>query len=259
MTTSRCRSSSESGTSPGGPLFSSSAWRSSSRAVGHADVFPVAGFLRACSAAPKSCFHRHGDRPDVVLRLGDPLYRRDVDAVPVAQPRGNRCRVRFILPPDQVVRCESRFERATTRAPIHRLALGLRGYSLLAAIAIFTIIGWAWVYVAQIRWMCRHIEGTRREVTFNATGLEFLWRSVVTALACVFIIPIPWMYRWFAGWLASQTVLVERGAQADARGAHLRSRSEPSCATEATSVPSCLKIMPRVRPRPPRALGESWA
>ena len=41
--------------------------------------------------------------------------------------------------------------------------------------------------------------------------------------------------------------------------AHLRSRSEPSCATDATSVPSCLKIMPRVRPRPPCALGESCA
>jgi len=27
-------------------------------------------------------------------------------------------------------------------------------------------------------------------------GLEFLWRSVVTALACAFIVPIPWMYRW---------------------------------------------------------------
>jgi GYF domain 2 len=41
--------------------------------------------------------------------------------------------------------------------------------------------------------------------------------------------------------------------------AYLRSRIEPSWATEATSVPSGLKIMPRVRPRPPRALGESWA
>jgi hypothetical protein len=93
---------------------------------------------------------------------------------------------------------------------------GFIGYSLLAAIAIVTIVGWAWVYVAQLRWMCRHIEGARREIVFNATGLEFLWRSIVTALACVFIIPIPWMYRWFAGWVASQTVLVESGTQADA-------------------------------------------
>jgi hypothetical protein len=93
---------------------------------------------------------------------------------------------------------------------------GFIGYSLLAAIAVLTIIGWAWVYVAQIRWMCRHIEGTRREIIFNATGLEFLWRSLVMLIACIFIIPIPWMYRWFASWLASQTVLVERGTQANA-------------------------------------------
>jgi hypothetical protein len=93
---------------------------------------------------------------------------------------------------------------------------GFIGYSVLAGIAILTIVGWAWVYVAQLRWMCRHVEGTRHEVVFNATGLEFLWRSLVMFVACLFIIPIPWMYRWFAQWLASQTVLVERGTQANA-------------------------------------------
>jgi hypothetical protein len=90
------------------------------------------------------------------------------------------------------------------------------GYNLLGLIAILTIIGWAWVYVAQVRWMCRHIDGTRREVVFKGTGLEFLWRSIVTLLASIFIIPIPWMYRWMTGWLASQTVLVERGAVTNA-------------------------------------------
>jgi hypothetical protein len=93
---------------------------------------------------------------------------------------------------------------------------GFLGWSLLAVLSVITIIGWAWVYVAQIRWMCRHIEGTRREVVFNATGLEFLWRSIVTALPSLLIIPIPWMYRWFTRWLASQIVLVERTAYANA-------------------------------------------
>ncbi len=89
---------------------------------------------------------------------------------------------------------------------------GFLGWSLLGVIAIITIIGWAWVYVAQLRWMCRHIEGTRRAVVFNGTGLEFLWRALVTALGSLFIIPIPWMYRWFIRWLGSQTVLVDRAA-----------------------------------------------
>jgi hypothetical protein len=93
---------------------------------------------------------------------------------------------------------------------------GFLGWSLLAVLSVITIIGWAWVYVAQIRWMCRHIESTRRDVVFNATGLEFLWRAIVTALPCLLIIPIPWMYRWFTRWLVSQIVLAARTTHASA-------------------------------------------
>lgn len=93
---------------------------------------------------------------------------------------------------------------------------GYLGWSILAFVSVITIIGWAWVYTAQMRWMCRHVEGTRREIVFKATGLEFLWRSLVTALGCVFIIPIPWVMRWFIRWQASQIVLVERGTLANA-------------------------------------------
>jgi hypothetical protein len=66
-----------------------------------------------------------------------------------------------------------------------------------------------------MRWVCRHIEGTRREVVFNASGLQYLWRVLVFGLASSFIIPIPWMFRWLVRWLASQTVLVERAAHAN--------------------------------------------
>ncbi|MGY8662123.1 DUF4339 domain-containing protein [Bradyrhizobium sp. UFLA05-109] len=86
------------------------------------------------------------------------------------------------------------------------------GWNLLFAISIITIIGWAWVAVAQIRWMCRSIEGTRRDIVFRGTGLEMLWRGIVTAILCFFIIPIPWMYRWMMGWLASQTELAPKGS-----------------------------------------------
>ena len=91
---------------------------------------------------------------------------------------------------------------------------GFLGWSLLAVLSVLTIIGWAWVYVAQIRWMCRHVEGTRRDVVFKGTGLEFLWRSIVTALLCVLVIPTPWMYRWFTRWLVSQVVLVPKATLA---------------------------------------------
>jgi hypothetical protein len=85
------------------------------------------------------------------------------------------------------------------------------GFSILAVLSVITIIGWAWVYTAQLRWFCRNIQGTRRQVVFNGTGLQFLWRGIVAALVSSLIIPVPWMYRWMARWVASQTELVERG------------------------------------------------
>ena len=90
--------------------------------------------------------------------------------------------------------------------------LGYLGWSILTAISFITIIGWAWVYVAWMRWFCRNLQGTRREVVFIGTGLEFLWRALVAGIASAFIIPIPWMYRWMGRWLASQTILADRDA-----------------------------------------------
>jgi len=90
------------------------------------------------------------------------------------------------------------------------------GWAILAVISVITIIGWAWVYVAWMRWICRNIQGTRREVLFVGSGLEFLWRAVVAAIASIFIIPIPWVYRWMWQWLASQTVLADRDAHVNA-------------------------------------------
>jgi len=86
------------------------------------------------------------------------------------------------------------------------------GWKLLLTLSIITVIGWAWVYVAESRWFCRNVQGTRREIVFTGTGLEFLWRAIVVMIACSFIIPIPWVYRWMMRWLASQTVLVSRNA-----------------------------------------------
>jgi hypothetical protein len=90
------------------------------------------------------------------------------------------------------------------------------GWQLLMFVSFFTIIGWAWVITAWMRWICRNIGGTRREVLFNGSGLELLWRSIVVSIACLFIIPIPWMLRWYTAWYVSQFALVERGTYANA-------------------------------------------
>ena len=90
--------------------------------------------------------------------------------------------------------------------------VGYIGWNLLFAVSMITIIGWAWVAAAQLRWIYRNIEGTRREITFKGTGLEILWRRIVAAILCGFLIPIPWVYRWIMNWFASQTELVPRGS-----------------------------------------------
>jgi hypothetical protein len=90
------------------------------------------------------------------------------------------------------------------------------GWQLLLLISFITIIGWAWVVTAMVRWMCRNISGTRREILFNASGWQVLWRSVVLALLCGLIIPIPWMIRWYGNWYVSQFALAPRGTLANA-------------------------------------------
>lgn len=89
-------------------------------------------------------------------------------------------------------------------------ALGYIGWYILMYLSIITIVGWAWVITAWMRWICRNIEGTQREILFVATGLEMLWRTLVFAVGAVFIIPIPWVMRWYTTWYVSQFALVER-------------------------------------------------
>jgi len=86
------------------------------------------------------------------------------------------------------------------------------GWQLLAFLAMFTIIGWAWVMAAWMRWICRNIEGTRREMIFVGTGLQLLWRTLAIAFGCLLIIPIPWLLRWYFTWTMAQFELVERPA-----------------------------------------------
>ncbi|HEY5226850.1 MAG TPA: DUF4339 domain-containing protein [Methylovirgula sp.] len=81
---------------------------------------------------------------------------------------------------------------------------GYIGWNLFLEISIISIIGWAWVETAWMRWIARNITGTARPVFFNATGLEVLWRTIVVVLASIFVIPIPWMIHWYARWFLSQ-------------------------------------------------------
>jgi hypothetical protein len=87
-------------------------------------------------------------------------------------------------------------------------ALGYIGWYVLLYASVLTIIGWAWVITAWMRWICRNIAGTRREIVFNASGWETLWRTSVYVLAVALIVPIPWAMGWYARWYVSQFALV---------------------------------------------------
>lgn len=89
---------------------------------------------------------------------------------------------------------------------------GLLGWFALNWLAIFTIIGWAWVSTAMIRWICRHVEGSSKQLSYVGSGWEMLWRAIAFALSCIVIIPIPWTGRWYIAWLVSQFHLSERAS-----------------------------------------------
>src|SRR5204863_3363491 len=44
------------------------------------------------------------------------------------------------------------------------------GWFVFYMVSTITIIGWAWVMTAWLRWMARNITGTRRAVVFNGSG-----------------------------------------------------------------------------------------
>jgi uncharacterized protein DUF4339 len=91
-------------------------------------------------------------------------------------------------------------------------SLAYLGWYVLTTISVITIIGWAWAATAWMRWICKNIQGTRREIVFNATGFDMLWRTLLFAFGCAFIIPIPWLLRWYTQWYVSQFALVPRPA-----------------------------------------------
>jgi hypothetical protein len=72
------------------------------------------------------------------------------------------------------------------------------------SLSAITIIGWAWMLAALVRWVCRNIAGSVRGVYFAGSGWQILWRSWVFSVVCAFIIPIPWMLRWYVRWWTAQ-------------------------------------------------------
>jgi hypothetical protein len=82
---------------------------------------------------------------------------------------------------------------------------GYLGWTALLFVSFFTIIGWAWVGIAMLRWIYRNVKGGEHQVVFVGSGWGFLWRYFLMALGCIFIIPIPWLVLWLTRWFIRHT------------------------------------------------------
>lgn len=75
------------------------------------------------------------------------------------------------------------------------------GWTVLQILSIFTIIGWAWVQTAFLRWQFKRTRTPTLHLGFRGSGLGFLWRAVGATAASVLIIPLPWMVAYMYGWI----------------------------------------------------------
>lgn len=94
------------------------------------------------------------------------------------------------------------------------------GWFFLQIASIFTIIGWAWVQTAFIRWQLRHTRTPRAYLAFCGSGIDLLWRSVVGTVAAIFLLPIPWIVAWLSRWFVENVEIqpVDTAAGAVAAG-----------------------------------------
>jgi GYF domain 2 len=84
------------------------------------------------------------------------------------------------------------------------------GWQAFFLVSLISVIGWAWVSTAMLRWMCRNVIGSSKRLSFVGGGWGVLWRGFVLGITCIFIIPIPWMMRWYTRWIVSQFCLSDR-------------------------------------------------
>ena len=90
--------------------------------------------------------------------------------------------------------------------------LPLLGWLLLYAVSYITIIGWAWVGTAFLRWFASKVEGDGVRFKFVGRGWGLLWRVFVASLLTIVIIPIPWVWTWVLRWLVRNTLMIKATA-----------------------------------------------
>jgi hypothetical protein len=86
------------------------------------------------------------------------------------------------------------------------------GWYVFGIVSIISIVGWAWVMTAWMRWLCQNVSGTRRRIVFEASGWQVLGNTILFVVGMIPIVTIPWVLRWYVRWFVSRFELVERTA-----------------------------------------------
>jgi hypothetical protein len=111
--------------------------------------------------------------------------------------------------------------------------VGFLGWSLLVMVSIYTIIGWAWAGAALYRWLAANVQAEGVRFVWRGKGHEVLWRFLVGGLACILIIPIPWVTLWLLRWVVERTA-IQRTAGAAPTAASPGSVAEVSAQVSAS-------------------------
>ncbi len=81
------------------------------------------------------------------------------------------------------------------------------GWYILWTVSFITIIGWAWVASAGMRWVCRNVNMGQEHLEFVGSGIDFLWRGIVVLIGSILIITIPWLFVWYLRWITSNIMI----------------------------------------------------
>ncbi len=80
-------------------------------------------------------------------------------------------------------------------------------FKLSMLIMLWHLVWGAWLIVAMVRWFCRNINAGHYSFEFCGSGWGLFWRTCVTILPSIFIIPIPWIVVWILRWGMASVVV----------------------------------------------------
>ena len=83
----------------------------------------------------------------------------------------------------------------------------LVGWYVLNAVAVVTVIGWAWSWAGMYRWLARNTRTEELSLRFHGEGQQVLWRIVAAVVMSLGVVTIPWAWLWYTRWLVANVTV----------------------------------------------------